>query len=148
MMHSVDKEGRIIMANAKIHRVLGYEDGELVGMTIFDLYAKSCHHEALSGLKKIQEAGVHNSIYSTMMTKRGAKIRVDIVSSALLGLHKEFLGTISVSRIVDSELLLRALHGVLNSVDLSPQETESIRNQIAAETVNTAVANSKGKAET
>ena len=74
MMHSVDSHGKIIMANKKIHEILGYDPEELIGKTIFDLYAKSCHGQAALGLKEIMEDGFHNSTYSTMITKEGAKV--------------------------------------------------------------------------
>jgi len=113
MMHSVDKNGRIIMANKEIHRRLGYESGDLVGKTVSDLYPKSVLHEALAGLKKIENEGQHQMTYTTMLRKNGEKIRVDIASSALRDEHEKFLSTISISREVDSEALLRALHGIV-----------------------------------
>ncbi|MCB0357915.1 MAG: CBS domain-containing protein, partial [Bdellovibrionales bacterium] len=98
MMHSVDAKGTITMANKKIHNVLGYDDNELIGKTIFDLYAKNCHGQATQGLKTIMKDGFHNSTYSTMITKDGGKVRVDVVSTALRDKYGKFIGTISASR--------------------------------------------------
>lgn len=114
MMHSVDSEGKIIMANKKIHEVLGYEDGELVNKSILELYPKSVHHEALAGLKTILDKGEHKEVYTTMLTKKGEKLRVDLVSTALKDEYDKNIGSITVSRTVDSDNLLRALHGTLN----------------------------------
>jgi PAS domain S-box-containing protein len=114
MMHAVDAEGKILMANKREHDVLGYQDGELVGKTIYDLYAKSMHHEAIQGLKRVMEAGHHHMTYTTLLSKTGASIRCDIASSAIRNKHGEFISTISVLRPVDSDEMLRILNGIVN----------------------------------
>ena len=124
MMHSVDAKGKIIMANKKIHEILGYKPGELLGKTLYDIYAKNCHAEDSYGLKRIIENDYHNSTYSTMMTKKQQKIRVDIASSALKDHHGKFIGTISVARVIDSDELLRTLHGVLNKDHVQKEDLE------------------------
>jgi len=112
MVHSVDKDGKIIMANKKMHNILGYDEAELIGKNIRDLYPNTVIHEALDALKKIQEGGLHKSSYTSMLKKSGDKIRVDIASSALRDAQGHFLGTITISREIDSDALLRALHGI------------------------------------
>lgn len=118
MMHSIDANGTIVMANEKLHEELGYDDNELIGKSIQDLYAQTVHHEAMHGLQKIINDGYHHSTYTTMIKKNGEKVRVDIASSALWDTEGRFQNTITVSRLVDSEHLLRALHGVLNDEEL------------------------------
>lgn len=113
MMHSVDSDGKILMANEKIHKVLGYEIGELVGQSLSTLYPKTVLHEALSGLAEIKEHGYHHATYTTMQRKNGDKIRIDITSSALRNHKGDFVGTISIPRQVDAEELLRALNGIV-----------------------------------
>lgn len=112
MIHSTDKNGIIIMANKKMHNILGYDEGELVGKNIKDLYPDSVIHDAMDSLKKIQEDGVHKSTYTSMLKKDGSKIRTDIASSALRDGNGNFLSTITISREIDSDALLRALHGI------------------------------------
>jgi hypothetical protein len=51
--------------------------------------------------------------YTTMLRKNGDKMRVDIVSSSFKDQKGEFVGTISISREVDAEDLLRALNGLM-----------------------------------
>lgn len=114
MMHSVDAKGNILMANEKIHRVLGYENGALVGKPLSILYPKTVLHEAISGLEQIKEKGFHHMTYTTMQRQNGDKIRIDITSSALRNLNGDFVGTISISREVDAEELLRALNGIVD----------------------------------
>jgi PAS domain S-box-containing protein len=122
MMHSVDLNGRIVMANKKIHDVLGYSPGELAGKTIFDLYPQTLHKEAERGLQAIMDKGFHGLTYTTMLTKHREPVRVDIASSALLTRNGHFLSTISISRLVDSEALLRALHGVVKDMSKVPRD--------------------------
>ena len=117
MLHSVDANGRIVMANKKIHEVLGYNPGELVGRSLSDLYPESVRGEAYHGLTIIMEKGYHQTTYTTMLRKNGEKVRVDLASGALKDSHGTFLGTITISREVDSDLLLRALNGVLEKED-------------------------------
>jgi len=114
MMHAVDAEGKILMANKREHDVLGYPDGELVGKTIYDLYAKSMHHEAIQGLKKVMESGHHHMTYTTLVSKTGASVRCDIASSAIRSSNGEFISTISVLRPIDSDEMLRILNGIVN----------------------------------
>lgn len=114
MMHSVNDQGRIIMANRCIHATLGYEKDELIGKSLSDIYPKTILHEAVGGLDKIKKNGHHHVTYTSMVKKNGEKIRIDIASSALTSPRGDFLGTISISRLVDSEGFLRALHGIVD----------------------------------
>ncbi len=113
MMHSVNSDGRVIMANRRLHNILGYEDNEMIGKSLSDLYPKTVMHEAIGGLETIKKNGFHHVTYTTMLRKSGEKIRIDIASSALRSPKGDFIGTISISRLVDSEDLLRALHGIV-----------------------------------
>lgn len=136
MMHSVNAEGKIIMANACIHKKLGYDPGELIGRHLTDLYAKSCLHEAKHGLTEIMNNGFHNNTYTTMLTKDGKKLRVDIASSAMRTPDGQFFGTISVSRPINSDNLLRALHGMLNQEKLDEEDLEEFLREIGESTVD------------
>jgi PAS domain S-box-containing protein len=123
MMHSIDNNGKIIMANKRIHEVLGYSQPDLIGKSLADLYPKSVLHEAMHGLQEIKSKGMHHVTYTTMMRKNGEKLRIDIASSALRSASGDFLGTISISREVDAEELLRALHGISD-----PAKVRAINN--------------------
>lgn len=114
MMHSVDAEGKIIMANRRIHQILGYEKDELLKLDISDLYPRSMVHEAYQGLSTIKEKGSHQMTYTSMLRKNGVKLRVDIASSSFKNIKGDFLGTISISREVDGDELLRALNGIMD----------------------------------
>lgn len=114
MMHAVDAEGKILMANKREHEALGYKDNELIGKTIFDLYATPMHDEARRGLEKVIKTGSHHITYTTLQKKDGASLRCDIASSSIHDENGKFISTISVLRPVDSEELLRLLNGIVN----------------------------------
>jgi PAS domain S-box-containing protein len=133
MIHSVDEKGVIIIGNRKFHDILGYGKNELIGKTIFEVYAESVHPEVVTGLKKIMENGHHQNTFTTMVKKNGEKIRVDIASTCLLDDQGKFVGTISVSRPVDADILLRALHGVLSKDLVSGDRYGLIKDMIEDE---------------
>ena len=114
MLHSVDSSGRIILANEKLHETLGYDAGELLGKTIFDIYPSTVHREASAGLKKVMADGRHNLTYSSMVKKDGSIIRVDLASASLRDENGHFLGTFTISRQYGSDAMLRSLHGVFD----------------------------------
>lgn len=111
-MHSVDATGHVVMANRKLYEMLEYEPGELSGVPVTQLYADSIKHEVIHGLRTVIETGHHHNIYTTMVTKSGKKLRVDVASSSLRDDQDRFMNTITISRQIDSEALLRALHGI------------------------------------
>lgn len=109
LMHSVDMNGKIIMANRMIHSVLGYEDGELIGKTIRQIYPPENHKKAKEGLDTVRVLGFHPLVNVTMVKKDGDVIRVDMAST----LKKDSKGnpesTITVGRLSDSYRMLNYL---------------------------------------
>ena len=112
MMHSIGPDGKIRMVNEKMMNTLGYDEDEMIGQPLSLIYPKSVVHEALAGLEDIKENGYHHTLYTSMQKKTGEKIRIDIGSSALRNGTGDFLGTISISREIDAESLLRTLNGI------------------------------------
>ncbi|MEZ0391018.1 MAG: PAS domain S-box protein [Pseudobdellovibrionaceae bacterium] len=106
MMHSVNPQGFIQMANESLHNVLGYEYGQLIGKTIFDLYSKQSHEKAQAGIQTILSKGYHQVVKSQMVRKDGSLIEVELASRALQDPWKNSIGTITVSRPIDMSLLL------------------------------------------
>ncbi len=117
MIHAADFSGKIIMSNRSEHEALGYKMGELIGKSIYDLYAPQMHAEAKRGLELIKEKGFHHMTYTTLVKKDGTPLRCDIVSSAMRDKDGQFLSTVTVLRPVDSEELLRTLNGIVNDSD-------------------------------
>ena len=114
MVHSADCDGKILMANTALKNNLGYSGNELIGKNIMDIYAPYLEGEIQDGLRKIMTSGYNGPTYSTFVTKMGKPIRIEIVSSAINDASGKFVGTFTISRTVDSDVLLRALHGVLD----------------------------------
>lgn len=112
MLHSLDKDGKIIMANPRIHEVLGYAPGELVGKTIKDLYPQHLWDEVEKGLKKIESQGTVETVYSAYRKKNGEVVKVEVASQAVKDEKGKFVATSTISRLIDPEALLRLLHGV------------------------------------
>lgn len=109
MMHSVNPLGEIQMANEMLHSVLGYEYGELIGKTIFDLYPKASHEKAAAGIKTILHQGFHSVLQAQMVNKSGKIIDVEMASRALMDQNNKPVGTMTVSRPLKMELILQSL---------------------------------------
>ena len=108
MMHSVNRDGVIQMANEILHAVLQYPYGELIGKTIFDLYPKEVHEMAREGLKKIFSKGYHQVVSSQMLSKSGELISVELVSRVLSNQFNDPIGTMTVARPLDMKVLLNS----------------------------------------
>jgi len=106
MMHSVNPKGVIQMANEILHNLLGYEYGELIGKTIFDLYPKENHQKAQAGIQTILNKGYHKVIQAQMIRKDGKVVEVEMASRALTDQEGKSVGTITVSRPMNMDLLL------------------------------------------
>lgn len=109
LMHSANQKGEIQMANEILHRILGYEYGDLIGKTIFDIYPKENHEKAREGLKTILDQGYHKIIKAEMIRKDGSHIEIEMASRALVDPAGKPVGTITISRPIQMESLLEVL---------------------------------------
>jgi PAS domain S-box-containing protein len=109
MMHSVTSNGVIQMANEILHSILGYSYGELIGRTIFDLYPKENHKKAEEGIRTILDQGFHSVVVAQMITKTGGIVDVEMASRALVDQANKPIGTMTASRPLKMELLLKNL---------------------------------------
>ncbi len=109
MMHSANENGVIQMANEMLHSVLGYEYGALIGKTIFDIYPPESHAAATEGLKSILNKGYHNIVLAKMVTADKKLIEIEMVSRCLENQHKKIIGTMTISRPLDMNVLLSSL---------------------------------------
>lgn len=117
MVHSVNEQGRILLANEKMHTSLGYSPKELIGQSIMDLYDINFHQQIQNSLKEIVEGRESVKAYATYLTKFKKPIRVEIFTTAIRDPMGKFISTSTISRVIDSEELLRALHGAYSSKD-------------------------------
>lgn len=115
MFHSVDAQGTIVIANEKLHSELGYQPKELIGKSINDLYTTGDKDLVFESLKKLQASDQTIKVYTTYVRKNKDPLRVEVVTTAIRNKKGEFIATSSISRILDSDSLLRALHGIYDS---------------------------------
>ncbi len=109
LMHSVDKTGKIINANRMIHYVLGYEDGELIGKTLRQLYPPENYKRAMQGVETVFSLGFHPLVNVVMLKKNGDVIRIDVASTLKKDDKGNPEGTITVGRMSDSYRMLNFL---------------------------------------
>lgn len=109
LMHSVDMNGKIINANKMIHYVLGYDDGELVGKSLRQLYPPENYKHAMDGLDTVFSLGFHPLVSVVMMKKEGESIRVDVASTLKKDASGNPEGTITVGRLSDSYRMINYL---------------------------------------
>jgi PAS domain S-box-containing protein len=109
MMHSVNPQGFIQMANEMLHKVLGYEYGELIGKTIYDLYPVENHEKAQKGIQTILAQGYHKIVKAQMVKKDASLFDVELASRALEDPWNNPIGTVTVSRPLDMKLLMEVI---------------------------------------
>jgi len=109
LMHSVDMNGKILAANRMIHFVLGYNEGELVGKSLRQLYPPENHKSAMEGLKTVSALGFHPLVNATMMKKDGSIVRVDIASTLKKDAKGNAEATITVGKLSDSYRMVNYL---------------------------------------
>ena len=109
MMHSVNSQGQIQMANEMLHRVLGYDYPQLIQRHLSDLYTSENWQKAQKGVKVIFKEGFHKVVKSAMVTKSGQSIDVELASRGLLNTGGQVVGTVTVSRPLDMNVLIQSL---------------------------------------
>jgi PAS domain S-box-containing protein len=119
MMHSVDLDGKITMANPMMHYVLGYRDHELIGKHITDLYSQQYHREAMAGLARVKITGFQPIVNTLMVRKDKELVKVDLASTAKTGPEGEVIGTVTISRISDSGKMLEALSSAAHALKIT-----------------------------
>ena len=110
MFHSVDSTGKIVVANPRLHQVLGYQDGELLNKMLYDLYPESIWPMVEKGLQHVLMQG-SRQMFTEYQTKSGKPVKVEILSQAILDPNGKFLATSTIARLIDSDSLLHLLDG-------------------------------------
>lgn len=125
LMHSVDLSGKIIAANRMIHFVLGYDEGELIGRSLRQLYPPENYRKALEGIETVKKLGFHPLVNVTMMKKDGDMIRVDVASTLRKDDKGNPEGTITVGRLSDSYRMLNFLQRAAQAAHQKPKRKSS-----------------------
>lgn len=115
LCHSLSPQGKIRFANRRLHEILGYPEGALIGKGLEDLYPEHLHAIARAGLQGIEKSGKQEIVYSALKTAHGESIKVEMTSIALKDSAGKFSGTATVSRIIDTEVMLKLLSGAFRS---------------------------------
>lgn len=109
MVHSVDLNGHINMANPMMHLVLGYPQEGIVGKHLTDLYPSQFHQDAIAGLNRIKVTGFHPLINTFMVKNNKELVQVDLASTAKTDESGRVVGTVTVARLSDSSKMLEFL---------------------------------------
>ena len=109
LMHSVNREGSIRMANSILHRVLGYPEGELIGLSVFEIYPKDVMDLVRQSLSQIIDERNFKVVKGKMVHKSGRLIDVEMVSRGLLNESGQVIGTVTVTRPLDMAFLLNCM---------------------------------------
>jgi len=120
MIHSVDPQGRIVACNEKMHSVLGYPSGTLVGRPMEDLYAEAFHEDVRDSLKSLIEDASSLQVLLEMKMANGNLIPVEVQSSVLKDARGEPSGTISITRLLDqgfTEMLTKEIGDLLGEIE-------------------------------
>lgn len=121
LMHSVDLNGKIIAANRMIHFVLGYDDGELIGRTLRQLYPPENYKKAIEGIDTVKKLGFHPLVNVTMVKKDGDLVRIDVASTLRKDDKGNPEGTITVGRLSDSYRMLNFLQRAAQAANRKPK---------------------------
>lgn len=130
MMHSIDTDGNIVMANHMLHLVLEYPYPELIGKHVTTLYPYQNHKEAAEGLNRIMASGFHPLVSTLMVKKDSSLVKVDLASTVKSDENGLAIGTITIAKLSDSQNMLETLKkaAYLFNLDRSKKLKQSREN--------------------
>lgn len=108
IIHSVNRDGKIVSTNRRAVELLGYEKAELIGMDIFELYADEIKHLVRSGFEELKQTGFNDGIESKLKAKNGEIIDVEIRSLSLYDGDNTFDRTFSIIRDIRDKKAIQA----------------------------------------
>lgn len=79
-IYACDLSGVIIAANRMLHFILDYNDGELVGQTLRELYPVTSHQGLFEGLDRLIVSGFRPGSNVAMVKKDTQLLKIDVVS--------------------------------------------------------------------
>ena len=98
MIHSVDKEGKIVFTNQRASEILGYSQEELLNLSIFELYAPEVRTRVMRGFTALKEKGDMKVREGLLKSKAGERIPVEIRSFGVYDENGEFMRTFTLLR--------------------------------------------------
>ncbi|MFK7823501.1 MAG: ATP-binding protein [Oligoflexales bacterium] len=98
IIHSVDENGRLVSVNLKAVELLEYTEEELIGKSVFEIYADEVVHKVKIGFKQLKQEGIMDHIESKLKSKSGKVIDVEMRSLSLYSEDGKFIKTFSIIR--------------------------------------------------
>lgn len=79
-IYACDLSGVILAANRMLHYILGYNEGELIGDTLRELYPVTSHQSIFEGLDRLVVSGFRPWSNVAMVKKDTQLLKIDVVS--------------------------------------------------------------------
>ena len=98
IIHSVDENGRLVSVNLKAVELLEYTEEELIGKSVFEIYADEVVDNVKIGFKQLKQEGIIDRIESKLKSKSGKVIDVEMRSLSLYSEDGRFIKTFSIIR--------------------------------------------------
>lgn len=98
IIHSVDQNGRLVSVNLKAVELLEYPENELIGKSVFEIYADEVVEQVKIGFKQLKQDGIMDRIESKLKSKSGEVIDVEMRSMSLYSEDGKFIKTFSIIR--------------------------------------------------
>ena len=98
IIHSVDEKGNIVSVNQKATELLEYDHTELIGKSVYDIYADEVLPEVAKGFAYLKKTGIIKNVESKLKSKSGAVIDVEMRSLSLYDDDGNFVKTFTIIR--------------------------------------------------
>jgi len=98
IIHSVDPDGNLVSVNKMAVKLLGYSKDELLGKSIFEIYADEVLEEVKNGFKDLKDRGFIGRVESKLKAKDGSTIDVEMRSISLYDSKGNFSQTFTIIR--------------------------------------------------
>src|SRR6185503_12022218 len=103
----LDVEERMVFVNRRFAEMLGYEPGDIVGMSVFAVMSAAATALMTESVLR-RRIGSQDALDTTLRHKDGSEIAVNIVASSMLNGDGEYVGNLGVVRDVTERTKLQA----------------------------------------
>jgi len=103
----LDIEERMVFVNRRFAEMLGYEPGDIVGMSVFAVMSAAATALMTESVLR-RRAGSQDALDTTLRHKDGSEIAVNIVASSMLNGDGQYVGNLGVVRDVTERTKLQA----------------------------------------
>jgi len=104
---TIDRGARIVFANRRFAEMLGYEPGELISTSVFDLMLPAERTVAAEAFRA-HGWGIHDAVDGILRHKNGTEILVHIAGTPLVDAHGRPVGHLGIVRDVTERKKLQA----------------------------------------